>query len=78
MITHTVLKILTWIHGRLQSHKQNCKMNKKAVVNQADAFWQEPFAAASFISYGRFGQSVLCGDGQDVVVYEWQQNSSVP
>ena len=34
-------------------------MNKKAVVNQADAFWQEPFAAASFISYGRFGQSVL-------------------
>ena len=53
-------------------------MNKKAVVNQADAFWQEPFAAASFISYGRFGQSVLCGDGQDVVVYECQQNSSVP
>lgn len=21
--------------------KQNCKMNKKAVVNQADAFWQD-------------------------------------
>ena len=58
--------------------KQNCKMNKKAVVNQADAFWQEPFTAASFISYGRLGQSVLYDDGQDVVVYERQQNSSVP
>ena len=30
--------------------KQNCKMNKKAVVNQADAFWQEPITTASFIS----------------------------
>ncbi|MCF2683769.1 hypothetical protein [Faecalicatena contorta] len=53
-------------------------MNKKAVVNQADAFWQEPITTASFISYGRFGQFVLYDDGQDVVVYECQQNSSVP
>lgn len=60
-------------------------MNKKAVVNQADAFWQDLLQqlllyhrCVSFcFRHGKRGKSVLYDDGQDVVVYERQQNSSI-